>query len=84
MNNPQSVLIVDDDPVFLIDLRQILISAGYTVYSAETQEEAFRIAKAERPVRWERLGWVLRCLPHHVPVDRSDRECWASRQSAQP
>lgn len=43
------VLIVDDSPMDLAHIRDIIIDAGYSVLTASTGLEAIAIAKAEMP-----------------------------------
>lgn len=43
------VLVVDDSPSELANLKGIIADAGYTVVTASTGEEAIRKAKAEKP-----------------------------------
>jgi DNA-binding NtrC family response regulator len=48
-DNRGTVLVVDGDAVFLVDLSQILQSDGYTVVQAQTEAEALECARASRP-----------------------------------
>ncbi len=43
------VLIVDDSPMDLANIRDIVVDAGYSVLTATTGTEAIEIAKAEMP-----------------------------------
>ena len=49
MDDRGTVLVVDDDAVFLFDLRQILQSDGYTVVQAQTEADALECARTSRP-----------------------------------
>ena len=43
------ILIVDDSPVDLANLKSIIEEAGYSVVTASDGEEAYKIAKSARP-----------------------------------
>lgn len=43
------ILVVDDSPVDLANLKNIVEEAGYSVVTASDGEEAYKIAKASRP-----------------------------------
>ena len=43
------ILVVDDSPVDLANLKNIIEEAGYSVVTASDGEEAYKIAKASRP-----------------------------------
>lgn len=43
------ILVVDDSPVDLTNLKNIIEEAGYSVVTASDGEEAYKIAKSSRP-----------------------------------
>jgi CheY-like chemotaxis protein len=45
----QSILIIDDDIMYIKTIRPILMSAGYSVLAAQTGEEGMQIAKNQQP-----------------------------------
>jgi CheY-like chemotaxis protein len=49
MTDQQTILIVDDDPDFLLQTRVQLEAAGYDVLAAESQEAAEELLAATRP-----------------------------------
>ena len=49
MSEARKILIVDDDPDILLQMRVILESNGYKVFSAESSKAAFEIFEKEKP-----------------------------------
>lgn len=47
--NASKVLVVDDSPVDLAHLKGIIEDAGYSVVTASDGEQAYNIAKSDRP-----------------------------------
>ena len=49
MPEPDTILIVDDDPDFVAAARTILEGIGYRVVAAGVEDEGFAVARSERP-----------------------------------
>lgn len=57
--NKQAILIVDDEPAMLELVQEVLLSAGYEVFTADNANDALRLALAHSP--------VLAILDIHMP-----------------
>jgi len=49
MNHPARLLVVDDNPVVLLALSELMRKAGFEVFSGRNGEETVRLARQERP-----------------------------------
>jgi CheY-like chemotaxis protein len=49
MNEPPEILVIDDDPNFVVTIRPVLESKGYKVAAACNREEAMKVLKKRTP-----------------------------------
>jgi len=49
MNEPPEILVIDDDPNFVVAMKPVLESKGYKVASACNREEAMKVLKRRKP-----------------------------------
>ncbi|OFX81890.1 MAG: hypothetical protein A2X12_11155 [Bacteroidetes bacterium GWE2_29_8] len=49
MSNKKTILIVDDDPDYLFQIKTIVESFGYNVITAESQKEAEKLIDTKKP-----------------------------------
>ena len=49
MNEPQEILVIDDDPNFAVILKPVLESKGYKIITACNREEAMKVLRKRKP-----------------------------------
>ena len=49
MNEPQEILVIDDDPNFAVILKPILESKGYKIITANNKDEAIKVLRRRKP-----------------------------------